>query len=263
MGVMTFDGQQRSKLVHCNQVKRSKQMRVRTSQLNQNKFLPELVAVFILLSASSAHDVHRQQPQEETAPECPWLLHDVVEAAVALAGAILDGAPEEETSQLLVDYETALETYKVGCAGGDFGPSERRKKNETTAMIDRTSRFADEIKKNRRAPGIREKAGQLHAELKGYLQAHPVKPRVTEGALVKRNKLSLKEGYEFVRVSENKVSIRRMRSNGITGTFFCSCGDDPGGGCQIVTSGQTSTCIKSTCEHQCSWTVIVGIWKKG
>jgi hypothetical protein len=238
-------------------------MRVRTSWLRQNRFLPGLIAVFILLGALSARDVHRQQPQEETAPECPWLLHDVVEAAVALAGAVLDGAPEEETSRLLVDYETALETYKVGCAGGDFGPSDRRTKNETTAMIDRSSRFADEVKKKGRAPGIREEAGQLQAELKGYLQGHPVKPRVTEGAIVERNKLSLKEGYEFVSVSENKVSIRRMRSNSISGTFFCSCQDDPGGGCQVITNGQTSTCIKSTCQHQCSWTVIVGIRRKG
>ncbi len=78
-----------------------------------------------------------------------------------------------------------------------------------------------------------------------------------EGATIRDNKATLKAGYEFVRVSENKVSIRRMRTNDIGGSFTCLCGKGDGS-CSASVSGSVLICLPESCEGSCTISVVVG-----
>ena len=77
-----------------------------------------------------------------------------------------------------------------------------------------------------------------------------------EGATIRDNKATLKAGYEFVRVSENKVAIRRMRTNEIGGSFTCLC-EKGDGSCSVSVSGSVAICLPASCEGSCTISVII------
>lgn len=79
------------------------------------------------------------------------------------------------------------------------------------------------------------------------------KAGLPEGVTIKENKVTLKEGYTFEKVSNSKVNVLgRMRGGGtgVTGSFDCTCNGN-NGGCDIITTPTSVSCATGTCKSSC------------
>jgi hypothetical protein len=80
--------------------------------------------------------------------------------------------------------------------------------------------------------------------------ATATKVELPQGAYVKNHKVFVKKGFVVEKVSKNRAVIRKMRGNGITGSFDCTCnGND--GGCDVITTPTSVSCAVSTCKSSC------------
>jgi hypothetical protein len=216
--------------------------------------------VCLVASVLIAYEVQGQKPKE-LAPECPFLLRDVAESANAVFTAIVEGSSEEELDQAIADYESSLDTYKMGCTS-EGTDSENRANSDTSLIIDKAGRFISEVKVKRRGSQMVENARAIQAEVKAYLRSHPAKERnvrgvrTPEGAIIEGNTVRLKKGYEFVRMGKNKVALKRSRGNGIDGEFHCTC-SKVDSSCEVIIVGATIVCTKGTCTGSCSMTVVI------
>ena len=223
--------------------------------------------VCLVATVLVANEVQGQQ-RKELAPECPFLLRDVADAANAVFIALVDGSSEEELGQLVADYEASLDTYKMGCTS-EGADSENRANSDTTLIIDEAGRFISEVKMKRRNSQMVEHARALQARMKAYLRSHPAKDqsgpggsRTPEGAIIEGNAVRLMKGYEFVRTGRNRVVLKRSRGNGVSGVFHCTCSNIDGS-CEVSIVGDRIICSQGTCTGSCSMTVIVtGVLRK-
>ena len=77
-----------------------------------------------------------------------------------------------------------------------------------------------------------------------------IRDKIPEGVQIENDKVTLKEGYFFEKVSKNRVNVMARRNNGVTGSFDCTCnGSD--GGCDIVTTPSSVSCVTGSCKSSC------------
>ena len=82
--------------------------------------------------------------------------------------------------------------------------------------------------------------------------------RSTEGAIITTNRITLKPGYKFTRVSANKIAVRRKNDSGINVEATCACSKRGGTGCFISEASGVMTCktSKSGSCAECKWTKV-------
>lgn len=75
-----------------------------------------------------------------------------------------------------------------------------------------------------------------------------VKGNVPVGAVIGKHKVTLKKGFIFEKKSATHA-VARMRGGrgGITGDFDCTCNGEEGG-CSVVTTPNSATCVSSGCN---------------
>lgn len=84
--------------------------------------------------------------------------------------------------------------------------------------------------------------------------------KVPVGVIVKKNKVTLKSGYVFNRVSDSQVTVlAKKRKDGtsgpISGEFTCGC--QTNGSCKLVIDGTSIWCAVNTCGSSCQMTVSI------
>lgn len=85
-----------------------------------------------------------------------------------------------------------------------------------------------------------------------------IKGKMPEGIMIKKNKVMLKKGYTFERVSKNQVNVvaRMPGGRGITGSFDCTC-NGADGGCDAIVTPTSVSCAASTCKSSCYMIVTI------
>ena len=213
--------------------------------------------VCLVASVFVAYEAQGQKPKE-LAPECPFLLRDVAEAANAVFTAIVEGN-SERLGELIADYEASLDTYKMGCTS-EGTDSENRANSNTSLIIDKAGRFISDVKLKRRGSQMVENARALQADMEAYLRSHPAKEgrgaRTPAGAIIEGNTVRLKKGYEFVKTAKNNVALKRSGGNGVSGEFHCTC-SQVDSSCEVIILGSSIVCMKGTCTGSCSMTVVI------
>lgn len=63
-----------------------------------------------------------------------------------------------------------------------------------------------------------------------------------EGAIIQGNKITLKLGYQFVKQSDNTVSVKSARAMGISGTFSCDCYVKDSDDCKLAIQKSSAVC---------------------
>ncbi len=79
--------------------------------------------------------------------------------------------------------------------------------------------------------------------------------RVTKGATITGNRITLKPGYKFTRVSAKKVAVRKKNGGGTIIVATCKCLKSGQGGstaCSVALEGASLACISTSCA-QCYW----------
>lgn len=87
-----------------------------------------------------------------------------------------------------------------------------------------------------------------------------VKGKLPTGVVIKKGKVTVKEGYTLTKVSDNQaqVSARMNNGGGTTGNFECACSTG-GGGCKVVIEGNSVTCVEGggCTKGVCSMTITI------
>lgn len=87
-----------------------------------------------------------------------------------------------------------------------------------------------------------------------------MKGKIPAGVTIKKNKVTLKAGYSFTRVSESKatVSAKKKKDGTISGEFTCGCqSSSSSGSCKLIIDGSSIWCSTNTCGSTCQMTVSI------
>jgi hypothetical protein len=80
---------------------------------------------------------------------------------------------------------------------------------------------------------------------------------VPQGVFIKKNKVLVKKGFYFEKVSKSRVNILARKAGiGITGSFDCTC-NGTSGGCDVIVTGSSVSCAKSSCNSSCYMIVTI------
>lgn len=79
------------------------------------------------------------------------------------------------------------------------------------------------------------------------IQRKATRKKVPQGAVIKRNRATLKPGFKFVRNTENLVVLQGKDDDIQSASFSCGC-DSGQGGCKVVTQGKNLWCEAGTCS---------------
>ncbi len=69
-----------------------------------------------------------------------------------------------------------------------------------------------------------------------------------KGVVIHKNNITVKQGYVVQKVSKTRAVARMRGGNGITGDFDCTCNGESGG-CSVVTTPNSATCVSSGCNN--------------
>lgn len=75
-----------------------------------------------------------------------------------------------------------------------------------------------------------------------------VKGKRPQGVTIQSKKVVAKKGYYFEKVSSSRAVSRMRGGNGITGDFDCTCNGETGG-CGVVTTPNSVTCVSNGCTN--------------
>lgn len=95
---------------------------------------------------------------------------------------------------------------------------------------------------------------------KNTTQKIVMKGSTPAGVAVKKNKVTLKPGYIFSRVSDSTATVMaKKRKDGtsgpISGEFTCGC--QTNGSCKLMIDGTSIWCYADTCGSSCQMTVTI------
>jgi hypothetical protein len=82
--------------------------------------------------------------------------------------------------------------------------------------------------------------------------------KTPNGVFVKKNKVTIKSGYTFNRISDNQVNVIAKKKDGtgpVSGEFTCGC--QTNGSCKLVIDGTSIWCAANTCGSSCQMTVSI------
>jgi hypothetical protein len=82
-------------------------------------------------------------------------------------------------------------------------------------------------------------------------------PANVEGVELKGDRVLLKEGYKFVKESNNTISVARIKGGGgISGGWDCACSKE--GNCGVSVGDTGLDCLMESCKGSCTLKVTVG-----